>query len=135
MKLLKILFLLFIVSILAASGVAYWLYSSLNEPHAHDKTGKFIRIEKGSTPNQIIAKLASEGVIESETPTLVYLRTFGDAEKLQAGDYNFSSPITPLEVIAELEKGKERTVRLTIPEGFTRFDKNRRKIPAKPAGR
>jgi UPF0755 protein len=135
MKLIKILFLLFIVSVLAASGVAYWLYSSLNKPYAHDKSGKFIKIEKGSTPNQIIAKLASEGIIESETPALVYLRTFGDAAKLQAGDYNFPSPITPLEVIAELEKGKERTVRLTIPEGFTRFDIAKRineKFPQNP---
>ncbi len=135
MKFIKILFVLFIISILAVSGVSYWLYSSLNEPHRHDKAGKFIRIEKGSTPNEIISKLASEGIIEGEYPLLVYLRTFGDSEKLQAGDYNFESPITPLQVVSELEKGKERTVKLTIPEGFTRFDIAKRiaeKFPQNP---
>jgi UPF0755 protein len=41
---------------------------------------------------------------------------------MQAGEYLFGSPITPLEVLGELNNGKLRTVKLTIPEGFTRFD-------------
>ena len=135
MKLLKVLFVIFIIAVFAVCGVSYWLYSSLNKPHQHDKAGKFIVIEKGMSPNEIISKLAAENIIAGETPTLVYLRTFGDASKLQAGDYNFESPITPLQVISELEKGKERTVKLTIPEGFTRFDIAKRiaeKFPQNP---
>lgn len=135
MKFIRILFLLFIVLLIAVGGVSYWLYSSLNKPRKHDKTGKFVSIEKGSAPNEIISKLASEGILESEYPALVYLRTFGDAGKLQAGDYNFDSPITPLQVIEELEKGKERVAKLTIPEGFTRFDIAKRiaeKFPQNP---
>ncbi len=135
MKFIKILFVLFIVALLAVGGVSYWLYNSVNKSHQHDKTGKFIVIEKGTSPNEIISKLANEGIISSEYPTLVYLRTFGDASKLQAGEYNFESPITPLQVIDELEKGKERTVKLTIPEGFTLFDIAKRiaeKFPQDP---
>jgi UPF0755 protein len=41
---------------------------------------------------------------------------------MQAGEYQFESPITALNVLKELEKGKDRTIRLTIPEGFARFD-------------
>lgn len=135
MKFLRFLILLFIILVIAVGGISYWLYSSLNKPHQHDKTGKFIQIEKGSTPNEIISKLASEGVLASEYPTLVYLRAIGESNKLQAGDYNFESPITPLQVIDELEKGKERVVKLTIPEGFTRFDIAKRiaeKFPNNP---
>jgi UPF0755 protein len=135
MKFIKILFVLFIVSLLAFGGVAYWLYNALNTPVRHDKADKFIEIPKGSTPNQIIAKLADEGIIQSETATNIYLRTFGNAEKLQAGEYQFSSPITPLQVLKDLEKGEERTVKLTIPEGFTRFDIAKRiaeKFPQNP---
>ena len=80
MKFIKIIFVIFIVAVLAVCGVSYWLYSSLNKPHQHDKVGKFIVIEKGTTPNEIISKLAREGIISSEYPTLVYLRTFGDAK-------------------------------------------------------
>jgi UPF0755 protein len=122
MKFIKILFVLFILAILALGGVAYWLYSSLNAPHSHAKSNEFIVIEKGSTPNQIIKQLAGEGVLAEELPVQIYLRSFGEAEKIKAGEYQFKSPITPLQVLDELEKGRENLVSITIPEGFTRFD-------------
>lgn len=135
MRFIKILFALFILAILALGGVSYWLYSSLNKPHQHDKSSKFIQIEKGSTPNQIIERLVTEGVLPGEFPMQVYLRTFGNAENLKAGEYQFNSPITPLQVLKELEKGEENLVNLTIPEGFTRFDIAKRvaeKFPQTP---
>ncbi len=135
MKFIKILIVLFIVSVLALGGVSYWIYSSVNAPETHDKANKFIEIPKGSTPNQIISKLTAEGIIKNEMATQIYLRTFGKAENLKAGEYQFSSPITPLQVLKELEKGEERTTKLTIPEGFTRFDIAKRiaeKFPQTP---
>lgn len=136
MKFLKILLVLFLFSALASGGVIYWLYKTLQQPVAHDKTKKYVSIEKGETPNQIIGKLTSEGIIKSPLATQIYLRTFGDASKLQAGEYRFSSPISPLQVLEELESGKQKTVKLTIPEGWTRFDIAERiheKFPADPS--
>jgi UPF0755 protein len=66
--------------------------------------------------------LANEGILESSTPTLVYLKTFGNPAALKAGEYKFPSPITPMQVLATLEKGEERATRLVIPEGYTMFD-------------
>ena len=135
MKFVKVLLVLFIISAAALGGVSYWIYSSVNQPHQHDKSNQFIVIPKGSNPTEIIDKLAAEGVLKSSLPTLVYLRTFGDPGKLKAGDYQFNSPITPLQVLRELEKGEERTIKLTIPEGFTRFDIAKRlaeKFPTNP---
>ena len=122
MKFIKILFVLFIVAILACGGISYWIYSSLNKPHAHSKANQFIEIPKGSNPNEIIEKLAGEGVLQSALPVSIYIRSFGEADKMRAGEYKFDSPITPLQVLKELEKGEQRTTKLTIPEGFTRFD-------------
>ena len=135
MKFVKILFILFIISVAALGGVSYWIYSSVNKPHQHDKANQFIIIPKGSTPTEIIDKLSAEGVIASSMPTLIYLRTFSDVSKLKAGEYQFDSPITPLQIIKELEKGEERTIKVTIPEGFTRFDIAKRladKFPTNP---
>jgi UPF0755 protein len=135
MKFVKILFILFIISIAALGGVSYWIYSSVNKPQAHDKANQFIVIPKGSSPTEIIDKLAAEGILKTSLPTLIYLRTFGDPSKLKAGDYQFDSPISPLQVIKELEKGEERTIKVTIPEGFTRFDIAKRlaeKFPTNP---
>lgn len=136
MSLVKTLAALFIVAVVAVCGVSYWLYSSLNAPHAHSRSSDFIVIEKGTSPNEIVSKLAAEGIIASPTATRIYLRTFGDASKLKAGDYQFASPITPLQVLKELEKGEERTIKLTIPEGWTRFDIAKRlaeRFPTEPA--
>ena len=135
MKFVKILIVIFILSILALGGVSFWIYRSMNTPVSHEKANKFIEIPKGSSPTQIISKLTSEGIIQNEFATLIYLRTFGNAEKLKAGEYQFASPINALQVIKELEKGEERTTKLTIPEGFTRFDIAKRvaeKFPQNP---
>ena len=135
MKFVKILFAVFIIAIIAVGGVSYWLYSSLTKPHQHDKTNQVIQIPRGSTPNEIIDKLNAEGILNAQFATLIYLRTFGDASRFQAGEYQFDSPITPLQVLKELEKGEERTTKLTIPEGFTRFDIAKRiaeKFPQTP---
>jgi UPF0755 protein len=122
MKFVKILFIIFILLIITVGGVFYWIYKSLNTPTQHAKANEFIQIPKGATTNEIIGKLAAEGVLASELPIQIYLRSFGDASKIQAGEYQFSTPITPLEVLKEMGKGEERTIKLTIPEGFTRFD-------------
>lgn len=122
MKFVKILFILFTLLFITVGGVSYWIYKSLNTPTQHAKATQFVQIPKGATTNEIIGKLFAEGILASELPTQIYLRSFGDASKIQAGEYQFPSPITPLEVLKELEKGEERTIKLTIPEGFTRFD-------------
>jgi UPF0755 protein len=121
--------------LIVAAFFTYWVYSSVHTPHVHTKADDFIKIEKGSTPKQIIARLADEGIISSYTATYCYVRLFGDVTRLQAGEYQFDSPITPLQVLNELESGQERTIKLTIPEGFTRFDIARRivdKFPQDP---
>ena len=122
MKLFRISLAAIFVIITIAAGVSYWIYNSLNAPIGHDKANSIIVIEKGTSPAQIVSRLAAEGVLKGEFATRFYLRVFGDAGKLQAGEYQFKSPISPLEVLKELEKGEAATTRLTIPEGFTRFD-------------
>src|SRR5436190_18475271 len=106
MKFVKIVFALLVVTIVVLAALSYWIFHTVNTAHAHNKAEQFIAIDKGSTPKQIIAKLSDEGVIEGYIGTLLYLRIFGDASKLQAGEYQFSSPITPLQVLKELEKGE-----------------------------
>lgn len=135
MRFVKILFAIFLILLVAVGGITYWIYSSLNRPHSHAKANQFIQIPKGSTPNEIVGKLADEGILPSELPVQIYLRSFGDASRMQAGEYQFESPITPLQVLKELEKGEDRTIKLTIPEGFTRFDIAKRiaeKFPQTP---
>lgn len=122
MRGIKILILAASFGLAIIGGTVLWLYSSLTTPIKHDKAEKVIVIEKGSTPAEIVAKLTREGIFPSQFPVRFYLRTLGDASKLKAGEYRFKSPISALEALEELEKGETQTTKLTIPEGFTRFD-------------
>jgi UPF0755 protein len=119
---MKVLKFLSVVVILAIIVFSYWIHRSLNTPHAHNKNKQYIQIPPGSSPGQILVKLTSEGVLSSQIPLKIYFKITGTGNEMQAGEYLFDSPITPLEVLEELKKGKLRTVKLTIPEGFTRFD-------------
>jgi UPF0755 protein len=136
MKPIRILLAVAALVLFVFCCVGYWLYTSLNTPIQHSKTETFVTIEKGLTPKQIVARLADEGIISSAWAASLYLRTFGDTSKLQAGEYQFRSPITTLEALKELEKGQSQTIKLVIPEGFTRFDIAKRiveKFPKEPA--
>ena len=79
MKKLLVLMGVFIAIVLAVvGGTVLWVRSSLDTPKVHDRSETYIVIERGTTPGQIVAKLAAEGILESATPTLVYLKTFGN---------------------------------------------------------
>ncbi len=99
MKFIKIIFVLLILAVIAVSGFSYWVYSSVNASREHSKAAEYIKIEKGTSPRDIISQLADAGIVASPAATMLYLRTVGDASKLQAGEYQFPSPINTLQVL------------------------------------
>lgn len=119
---MKVIKILAAAVILVIIGFSFWIYRSLHTAHEHDQSKQYISIPAGSAPGQIVAKLNNAGILSSQLPLKLYLKVSGDGSQMQAGEYLFRSPITPLQVLEELKKGKLRTVTLTIPEGFTRFD-------------
>lgn len=118
----KILLLLLALLLLGGAASGAWVYSDLHKPVTHSKSGQYIEIPKGSSPSSIIKKLSAEGIIKHEWPLKLYLKSTGKGALLKAGEYDFPSPITPLSVVAKLQQGQRRLNRLTIPEGWTRWD-------------
>jgi UPF0755 protein len=118
----RLILLIILLCILSAAGLAAWAYFDLRKPATHTKTGQYIEIPKGSSPSSIIRKLASEGIIKHEWPLKFYLKSTGAGASLKAGEYDFPSPISPLDVVAKLRQGQRRLNRLTIIEGWTRWD-------------
>jgi UPF0755 protein len=121
-RILRILILLFVVLLLAGAGAAYWIHRELHTPVAHNKASRFVEIPRGSTPAMVAKKLTSEGIINHQWPLELYMKFTGAGSRLKAGDYKFPSPITPLAVLQKLEQGEQRMIRLTIIEGWTRWD-------------
>jgi len=118
----RLILLIIVVGILAVAGLGFWTYSDLHKPIAHGKTGQYVDIPKGTAPSAIIHKLATEGVIKHEWPLKLYLKATGKGSTLRAGEYDFPSPISPLGVLARLQQGERRLNRITIIEGWTRWD-------------
>jgi len=118
----RLILLLIVVGLLATAGLGAWTYYDLHKPIAHTKNGQYIEIPRGTSPSSIISKLVAEGVIKHEWPLKLYLKSTGAGATLKAGEYDFPSPISPLGVLAKLQQGQRRLNRLTIIEGWTRWD-------------
>jgi len=118
----RLILLTILVGILAVAGFGAWTYSDLHKPIAHTKTGQYIDIAKGTSPSAIVHKLAEEGIISHEWPLKLYLKATGKGSTLRAGEYDFPSPISPLGALAKLQQGERRLNRITIIEGWTRWD-------------
>lgn len=118
----RLILLIILVGLLAVAGLGFWAYSDLHKPIAHAKNGQYIDIPKGSSPSAIVHKLATEGIIAHEWPLKLYLKATGKGSTLRAGEYDFASPISPLGALAKLQQGQRRLNRITIIEGWTRWD-------------
>ena len=122
MKILRFTLLLLALLLIALAGCAYWGYRELHAPNTHAQANQYIVIPRGSTPDEIIAKLSDAGVIRRGTLMRLYLRLSGRGSHLKAGEYRFASPISLLGVVNKLEEGEQRLSRLTVVEGWTRWD-------------
>jgi UPF0755 protein len=117
-RLLKVLFALVIVILLAGSFVMFW-------PYGPD-TDTFVEIAPGTGTISIAQELQKSGVIRSAAAFEVLKEWKGrggvKTPTLKAGEYRFNHPAEMEEVYDRLVAGDVYTVTLVIPEGFNIFD-------------
>ncbi|HET6862617.1 MAG TPA: endolytic transglycosylase MltG [Pyrinomonadaceae bacterium] len=118
----RLLLGLFALLLLSGAGIAGWAYVDLHKATTHSKSGQYIVIPKGSSPSAITKRLVDDGIIRHEWPLLLYLKFSGAGSRLKAGEYDFDSPITPLQAVDKLQRGQRKLDHLTIIEGWTRWD-------------
>jgi UPF0755 protein len=118
----KIALILLAVVVLVGGAFSIWVYRSLHQPVVHARSGQYVEINRGTAPSAVIKKLSHEGIIKNEWPVLLYLKLTGAGSEFRAGEYDFPSPVTPLQVIAKLKTGQQRFLRLTVVEGWTRWE-------------
>src|SRR5438045_4594097 len=117
---LALLALGLIIALIAGGG--YWLNREVKRPHAHKAAQKIITSEPRSGTGVIVARLHQEGILAREWPTILWMKLGARGKSFKAGDYEFKSPITPLEVINKLARGDVAQRHFTIPEGYNQFD-------------
>jgi len=118
----RILFILVLIFVAVAAGAVFLGYRDLRTPVYHSQSGQYFEIPKGSSPTSVVKRLAAAGVIKHEWPVLIHLKLTGVGQRFKAGEYDFPSPITPQAVLAKLQTGERRLLKLTVIEGWTRWD-------------
>ncbi len=110
--------LLFVL--LAGVAFAWWVGSELRTPYYGGAPGEtFVELPRGAGSRTIAELLARAGVLRHELPFALYVRWAGAGRRLQAGEYRFDTPATPIEVMDRIVRGDIHFVAVTVPEGLT----------------
>jgi len=94
----------------------YWL---LFTPPSQTAPTKVIFIKKGSHLKKVSEVLEQEGIIKHRQIFVFLTTILGKKTKVKAGEYEFHTPMPPLEVLDALVKGQVKRHLVTIPEGYT----------------
>lgn len=119
---LRMLTRLVLIFIIGIGAFALWVRKTATTPVEHQAADQIVTIEQGTGTQAIIARLSEAGVVAHPLALKIYLRITGQGGNLKAGDYKFPSPISPLQALEKIRRGEVDLERVTIPEGFNRFD-------------
>lgn len=113
----KLVIALLLLIVLAGAAAFY----ALGQPYGAFEKEAFITIPSGTGSREIARLLAAAGVTRSEWQFLL-ARALKRNANLQAGEYRFDRPLTPLQVFNKIQTGEVFYYELRIPEGSNIFD-------------
>jgi UPF0755 protein len=112
-------FLLLLV-LVAAGGAAWWLYAGVDRPYkGYDAPETFVEIPQGAGSVAIARRLADAGVVHDVTSFRLALWMSGEGRRLQAGEYQFTRPMSARQVADKIARGEIYFRPITFPEGLT----------------
>lgn len=109
-----------LVAVVAAVAGGLWVRARVSEPFgSFPDDGVFVEIPQGESTVGIGRRLVEQGVIRDEWTFRLAWRWYGRGRTLKAGEYHFTAPASPTEVLDRVAKGDVFLVPLTFPEGLT----------------
>jgi UPF0755 protein len=103
-------------ALLLIAGIGYYDITSPHTPSRHLP----VSIERGASVMQIAAILEEQDVISNRFLFLIAARFFEKSDKLKAGTYLFTEPMSIIGVLNDLAAGRHRIeLWVTIPEGLS----------------
>jgi len=93
----------------------------LNQPYKGFEGETFVDIPRGSSTSAIARMLATAGVLSTRWEFLL-ARIAERGRVLQAGEYRFTRPASPIEVYSRIARGDVFYYELAVPEGRNMFD-------------
>ena len=95
------------------------LTSEMNRPHrGWEGNSVTVDLPSGVPAGRLLDRLETAGVLPSAEHVRLWLRWKGGAGALQAGEYRFDRPVSPVEVLQTLQDGAVVQHAFTIPEGW-----------------
>jgi UPF0755 protein len=107
--------------IVCAAGAAGYAYFEANRRYQGFADEKFVDLAKGTSTLTLADTLEKQGVVRQSWMFLV-ARALSPGTKLQAGEYQFDHPVSPVEVLNKIARGETYYREVTIPEGQNLFD-------------
>jgi UPF0755 protein len=118
-KKLLILTLILIIAGACAMGILYLNFRSwANRPMKAKGQDKLFTVAQGQGLKQTARALEQEGLVSDALRFTLLARLDKKAKLIKAGEYFFSTTMTPTQILNQMVEGRVHLYRLTIPEGF-----------------
>jgi UPF0755 protein len=114
-RILKTLFLLALVAVLAAGGAGWWW---LHHPLRLTQSPMDLSIEPGTLPRSVAQMVHDSGVEVDPDLLYAWFRLSGEGRRIKAGSYELSTGITPARLLDKLARGEESLRAVTLVEGW-----------------
>lgn len=118
----KRLEIILLVVFIIVSLIGTHLYITFFTPASREKVTKVMNVPKGASFRVIANNLEKAGVVRNSDSFIFIASLLGTYKKVKAGEYEFNTAMTPIEVLDFLVKGKVKKHLVTIPEGFNLKD-------------
>ncbi len=117
---MKRLAALLLLLVLLAAGGAWWVRTRLTTPHrGFTEPEVFVDLPPGTGVAAMAARLTEAGVVADPWTFRIAARLSGAERQLQAGEYRFAEPATPVSVVDRLSRGDVFSRPVTFREGLT----------------
>ncbi len=102
----------------AAGFVGWRLFQFLRTPHGSEEE-KVVEVPAGASAHEVVRLLAQRDVVADERLTWWWVRWLKrESRPMKAGEYSFTGPLKPDEVLERLYRGDVKTYHFTVPEGL-----------------
>ena len=118
---MKALFRLVLLALCAVALAGGYVLYRLNQPYKGFTEPVFVDFPHGTATGEIASELSRKGVLQCRW-TFLAARALHRGARLQAGEYKFDKPATPLEIYGRITRGDIYYVELLVPEGFNIFE-------------
>jgi len=114
-RLLKTVFLLGVLALLAAAGAGFWwVHQPLRLPAATVD----LSIDPGTLPRGVAQDVREAGVDVNPDLLYAWFRVSGQARDIKAGSYELEQGITPRRLLSKLARGEASLRAVTLVEGW-----------------